>query len=87
MGRRQKYKKSIVEEKAGRIESYHIKVTADSLRMMGCPCKRDESFKGRTLSLGHCGSIGGKERHGLTGENKQTNNVMNLRKRIPRPNG
>lgn len=38
--------------------------------MMGRPCKRDESFKGRTLSLGQCGSIGGEDRHGETGENK-----------------
>lgn len=37
-----------------------VKVAAESLRMIGCPNKREESIEGQTLNLRQRGSVRGE---------------------------
>lgn len=53
-----------------------IKVTAESLRMVGCPYKRDESTKGQTLNLSHSESVRVEREDGQGETGKEPSIIM-----------
>lgn len=71
-----KMKINCVEKRDWKAWVVSIEVTAESLRMMGCPNKRDESTEGQTLNLSHCGSVRGEREDRRRERGKEPSKIM-----------